>query len=59
MDLSIIQSPAHIEISLQAAMETIVLLKNDETKGLPLGQVDKACVSRLHQWYNTHIVLYR
>lgn len=43
----------YTEISLQAAMEIIVLLKNNETIGLPLGQVDEACASMLHHWYNT------
>ena len=38
----------YTEISLQAAMEIIVLLKNNETIGLPLGQVDEACASMLH-----------
>ena len=43
LNLSIIQSPEHIELSLQAAMKSFVLLKNDDN-ALPMDEIDKACV---------------
>ena len=46
--LSIIQSPEHIKLAIQAAMETIVLMKNDDGNGLPYlpikSEVKRACV---------------
>jgi beta-glucosidase len=41
LSMSLIQSDKHQQIALQAAMKTIVLLKNDGK--LPLGSIDKAC----------------
>ena len=42
-----IQSPAHRALSLQAALESIVLLKNSEKNGLPISSstMYTACVS--------------
>lgn len=42
-----IQSPAHRNLSLQAALESIVLLKNSEKNGLPISSsvTYTACVS--------------
>ena len=46
LKIDIIQSDAHRELSLNATLQTFVLLKNaDPPNGLPLGQVDTACVS--------------
>ena len=46
--LSIIQSPEHVKLATQAAMETIVLMKNDAGNGLPYlpikSEVKRACV---------------
>ena len=43
LSLSIIQSQEHRELSLQAAMKSFVLLKNDDN-ALPMDEVDKVCV---------------
>ena len=41
-----IQSKDHIELALEAAIESMVLLKNDPEKGLPTtSPYKKACVS--------------
>ena len=46
--LSIIQSPEHIKLAIQAAMETIVLMKNDAGNNSPYlpipNGVKQACV---------------
>ena len=44
LNLSVIQSQEHRALSLKAALESMVLLKNNKTNGLPLGTVDNACV---------------
>ena len=41
-----IQSKDHIELTLEAAIQSMVLLKNDPTNGLPItSPYKKACVS--------------
>ena len=45
LNLSVVQSPVHRMLALKAALQSMVLLKNDEIGGLPLGTVEKACVS--------------
>lgn len=44
LNLSVIQSQEHRDLSLKAALESMVLLKNNKTNGLPLGTVDNACL---------------
>jgi len=43
-----VQSQAHIALALDAALESIVLLKNSKEKGLPISYSTKSvCVSQL------------
>jgi len=43
-----VQSQAHIALALDAALESIVLLKNSKEKGLPISYSAKSvCVSQL------------
>ena len=46
--MSVVQSEEHRNIALEAALETVVLLKNTKEKGLPITKpVKSACVSGL------------
>ena len=43
--LDVIQSETHRELSLRAALESVVLMKNDDLRGLPLkASVQNVCV---------------
>ena len=43
-----IQSKDHIELAIEAAIQSMVLLKNDPSNGLPItSPYKKACVSLL------------
>ena len=45
LNLSVVQSTVYRMLALKAALQSMVLLKNDEIGGLPLGTAEKACVS--------------
>ena len=43
--MDVIQSEAHRQLSLRAALESVVLMKNDDLRGLPLkASVQSVCV---------------
>lgn len=45
LKLDIIQSEAHRQLSLRAALESVVLLKNDDVRGLPMKpSMHRVCV---------------
>ncbi len=45
LSTDIIQSPEHRNLSLQAALESIVLLKNSPSDSLPLEKPQSICVN--------------
>ena len=46
--LDVVQSKEHIQIAKDMATQSMVLLKNDESKGLPITSPHKkACVKKL------------
>ena len=58
MNISVVQSQAHQSLSLKAALESMVLLKNIKGRGLPIsGTVEKACVSLVHICYSITVII--